>query len=88
MQFIVVVEMIETNAKTKRKIEKKRKSTRIKKKNSAEVQNFENFDFEKSKTCKDLFLTQKTSIDLYDKLIVFSNKFLLKAMRIDFVNMC
>ena len=87
MQFIlvkVVIEMIETNAKTRRKIEKRRKSMKMKKEISAKVRDFENFDL----TCKNLILTQKTFVDLHDKTINFSNKFLLKTIRIDFANMC
>ena len=72
MQFIFVIEMIETNAKTRRKIEKRRKNIKMKKKISTE--NFK--------------LMQKTCDILYVKLIDFSNKFLLKTMRIDFENMC
>ena len=88
MQSLVAIDTIETIAKAKKKIEKRRKNMKMKKKISAKVRDFENFDFEKFKICKNLFLTQKTSADLYDKLIDFSNKFSLKTMRIHFANMC
>ena len=88
MQFILAAEMIETNARTRRKIERRRRNTRMKKEVSAKVRNFKDFDFEKFRTCKDLYLTQKTFDNLYDKLIDLSNKSLLKIMRIDFANMC
>ena len=71
----------------KKKIEKKRKNIKMKKEISAKIRNFEKFDFEKFKICKNLFLTQKTFIHLYNKMIDFSKKFSLKTMRIDFANM-
>ena len=65
MQLIVAIDMIETIAKARSKIRKRRKNMKMKKE-----------------------ISLKTWDILYNDLIDFSNKFLLKTMRIDFANMC
>ena len=72
MQFNLAAEMIETNAKVRKKIEKKRRNTKMKKEIST----------------KDFELMQKTLNNLYEKSTNFSKEYLIKAMRMSFANMC